>query len=244
MPSALEAACRCQQSRGFRAGHSFHRRRSLFARGQHQCLLSRRYSIYKRYRHRERTPGKRRVLPFRYEILPEVKEVKLPYPYFTGFRACARQPSSRLWITSPYGTLLRGIHRAGGRSHTDCLLTERTDHAFMSLSDAPSCTLCPARSRAQHSSVHRFVHRHLRIFGVLSPIIGVCTFSLFPLVRLPAVRSFRWMRIPRAPTRAREHRGMVPHPPPLFGEFFTSNPSPRRSLPARTRSSIFCAPTA
>ena len=138
VPSALEAAYRCQQSRGFRAGHSFRRRRSLFARGQtRRCLLSRRYSIYKRYRRRERTPGKRRVLPFGCEILPEVKEVKLPYPYFTGFRACARQPSSRLWITSPYGTLLRGIHRTRGRSHTACLLTERINHAFMSLYEAP-----------------------------------------------------------------------------------------------------------
>ena len=142
VPSALEAACRCQQSRGFRAGYSFRRRRSLFVRGQRRCLLSRRCPIYKRCRRRERMPGKRRVLPFGREILPEVKEVKLPYPYFTGFRACARQPSRRLWITSPYGTLLRGIHRTRGRSHTGCLLTERTDHAFMSLSDAPCRALC------------------------------------------------------------------------------------------------------
>ncbi len=134
-----------------RVGHSFHRRRSLFARGQRRCLLPRHYSIYKRCRHRERTPGKRRVLPFGCEILPEVKEVKLPYPYFTGFHACARQPSRRLWITSPYGTLLRGIHRTRGRSHTGCLLTERTDHAFMSFSDAPSCTLCPTHHSPSRS---------------------------------------------------------------------------------------------
>ena len=99
-------------------GHSFHRRRSSFARGLRRCLLSRRYSIYERCRHLERTPGKRHVLPFGCEILPEVKEVKLPYPYFTGFRACAQQPTPWLWITSPYGTLLRGIHRIRDCSHT------------------------------------------------------------------------------------------------------------------------------